>query len=110
MARDQIRKDILTKFRAFQEGKDEPVWVSGRQLTDLFSKYNPSSVRMALTLLHDQGLLVRERRKGRGPKGKTGQSAWYSLTDDWVVLERGLEEINSQLEKQLENQPAKSGG
>lgn len=105
MARDQIRRDILLKLRDIQEGRDEPVWISGRQLTDLFSKYNPSSVRMALTLLHDQGLVVRERRKGRGPRGKTGQSAWYSLE-----LSQAVEDEITHLEKQLERQTAKSGG
>lgn len=100
MARDQIRRDILLKLRDIQEGRDEPVWISGKQLTDLFSKYNPSSVRMALTILHDQGLVVRERRKGRGPRGKTGQSAWYTLNDDWVVVEAGLADIDNQIRDQ----------
>lgn len=105
MARDQIRRELLLKLRDVQEDRDEPVWISGKQLTDLFPKYNPSSVRMALTLLHDQGLIVRERRKGRGPRGKTGQSAWYSLEPSQAV-----EDEITHLEKQLEEQPAKSGG
>lgn len=100
MARNEIRRDILVKLRDIQEDRDEPVWISGRQLTDLFSRYNPSSVRMALTLLADEGLIVRERRKGRGPKGKTGQSAWYTLSDDWVVVEEGLSQISTQIEYQ----------
>lgn len=78
MPREKMQERVLERIEAIQEGNDEPVWVSGRQVTELV-KGNPSSIRMALLLLVDRGKLKRERRKGRGPKGKTGQSAWYTL-------------------------------
>lgn len=109
MARDQIRKDILVKLRNFQEGQDDPVWVSGKQITNLFPKYNPSSVRMALTLLHDQGLIVRERRKGRGPKGKTGQSAWYTLGDKNYAARDEIDRIDDLLAKEETKEKTKTG-
>lgn len=79
MARDKTRAKILAKFEYLQEGNDEPVWISGTQVTELLKRENPSSVRMALALLVEEGAIIRERRKGRGKRGRTGQSAWYSL-------------------------------
>lgn len=70
---------ILDKFNYLQEGNTKTVWVSGTQVTELFKQENPSSIRMALLLLVDEGKIVRERRRGRGGRGKTGQSAWYAL-------------------------------
>lgn len=98
MPREETQEKILAKLQQIQKDNEEPVWVSGKQVTELLPKLNPSSVRMALLLLHDRGLVIRERRKGRGPKGKTGQSAWYSLTGDWVVLEEGIKDLRKQLE------------
>lgn len=78
MPREALQREILEKINTIQEGKDKIVWISGTQMTQLFPKKNPSSIRMALSLLAESGQIRRERRKGRGPKGKTGQSAWYS--------------------------------
>lgn len=80
MPRDAIQKKVLAKLRYLQKGNPEPVWVSGIQLTELLKPLNPSSVRMALLLLVDDGKVTRERRAGRGRgKGRTGQSAWYTV-------------------------------
>jgi hypothetical protein len=79
LARDKIRKAVLEKFQSIQEGNTEAVWVSGTQVTELLRRYNPSSVRVALLLLVEEGEIIRERRKGRGKRGATGQSAWYAL-------------------------------
>lgn len=86
MPRNEMQEIVYEKLFQIQEGNDDPVWVSGKQVTELLPKKNPSSVRMALLLLCDRGLLIRERRKGRGPKGKTGQSSWYkvNLGEKWV--------------------------
>ena len=78
MPREKMQEKVLARMEQIQEGNDELVWVSGKQVTELV-KGNPSSIRMALLLLVDKGKLKRERRKGRGPKGRTGQSAWYAL-------------------------------
>lgn len=79
MAREKTQEAVLDKLRYLQEGNEAPVWVSGTQLTELLRGHNPSSIRMALVLLVDSGQVHRERRAGRGKKGRTGQSAWYSL-------------------------------
>ena len=78
MPRNALQKLLLVRINEIQEGNEKVVWISGKQITELFPRQNPSSVRMALLLLTDQGLVRRERRKGRGKKGRTGQSAWYS--------------------------------
>lgn len=79
MAREKMQEIILAKLTHLQEGNEDPVWVSGTQLTELLRPHNPSSIRMALVLLVDSGQVHRERRAGRGKKGKTGQSAWYTV-------------------------------
>lgn len=88
MPREAMQRKVLGKLRTIQEDEKEAVWVSGRQITELLPKENPSSVRMALLLLVDNGLVIRERKKGRGQRGKTGQSAWYRVTsNDGMVVE-----------------------
>lgn len=79
MARNKMQELIHAKLTEIQEGHDEPVWVSGIQVTQLLKSHNSSSIRMALLLLTDAGRLWRERRKGRGKRGKTGQSSWYAI-------------------------------
>lgn len=79
MPREKAQEAVLEKLRYLQEGNSEPVWISGTQLTELIRDFNPSSIRMALLLLVESGQVQRERRAGRGKRGKTGQSAWYSL-------------------------------
>lgn len=79
MARKEMKEIVYAKIQQVQEGNPEPVWISGIQLTQLLKTHNPSSIRMALLLLVDDEVLVRERRKGRGDTGKTGQSSWYAI-------------------------------
>ncbi len=80
MPRELVKEAVLAKLQYLQEGNPNPVWVSGIQLTELLRPLNPSSVRMALLLLVEDGLITRERRAGRGRgKGRTGQSAWYTV-------------------------------
>lgn len=81
MARNELREIVLAKFQHIQQGIDQPVWVSGVQVTELLKSHNPSSIRVALLLLVDDEVLVRERRRGRGKTGRTGQSAWYALAE-----------------------------
>ena len=82
MARNKLQEIIYAKFLGMQEGNEESVWISGIQVTQLLKSQNPSSIRMALLFLVDSGKLQRERRKGRGKRGKTGQSSWYSIPVD----------------------------
>ncbi len=82
MARGEMKEIVYAKLREIQEDNDGPIWISGIQMTQLLKAYNPSSVRMALLLLVDDDRIIRERRKGRGGKGMTGQSSWYMAIDE----------------------------
>lgn len=94
-----MQETVLAKLEQIQDGGDKPIWMSGKQITELLPKENPSSVRQALLLLHDRGVVVRERRKGRGKRGKTGQSSWYSLTMELAVIEDTKEQLRTEFEQ-----------
>lgn len=78
MPREKLQQLLLEKIDSIQGENSHVVWISGTQLTQMFPKKNPSSIRAALSLLAESGQIRRERRKGRGPRGRTGQSSWYS--------------------------------
>lgn len=91
-----MQEIVLAKINEIQAANEKVVWISGRQMVDILSKHNPASVRMALSLLAEKGMIRRERRKGRGPRGRTGQSSWYSSLEADPYLDQAERVIQAE--------------